>query len=105
MKKLLYQPPPGTDRGGEKCISHRTRRNFDRLGVTRFTGPPYTPDLALWDFWLFGTLKRELEGSIFGNLIRVLTAVSTILSTIPLDEFILCLMNGSVDRANVLMKE
>jgi hypothetical protein len=33
-------------------------------------------------------LKIKLERSRFGNPIEVLTAVSTILNTIPLDEFI-----------------
>jgi hypothetical protein len=70
------------------AIPHRAPRDFDRLGTTRLLHPPYSPDLALCDFWLFGTLKRKLEGSTFGDPVEVLTALSTILSMIPLDEFI-----------------
>jgi hypothetical protein len=27
--------------------------------------PPYSPDLAPWDFWAFPTMKRELRGKKF----------------------------------------
>jgi hypothetical protein len=40
------------------------------------------------NFWLFGTLKRQLKRSMFGNAVEVLTAVSIILSPIHLDEFV-----------------
>jgi hypothetical protein len=32
--------------------------------------------------------EKKFEGSMFGNTIEVLITVSTILSTIPLDEYI-----------------
>jgi hypothetical protein len=53
----------------------------------RLPHSPCSPDLVPCDFWLFGTLRRKLEGSTFGNPVEVLTAVSTILNTIPLDKF------------------
>jgi hypothetical protein len=52
-------------------IPHRTPRNFDRLGIRRFLHPLYSQDLASCDFWLFGTLKRKLEGSTFGDPVEV----------------------------------
>jgi hypothetical protein len=79
-------------------------RDIDRLGITRLPHPPCSPDLASCDFWLFDTLKRKLEGSTFGDSIEVLTTMSTILRTIPLDEFVLvfdewkCRLHEYTDR-------
>jgi hypothetical protein len=67
---------------------YRAPRDFDPLGITRLLHSSCSPDLAPCDFWLFRTLKRKLEGSTFGDPVEVLTAVSTILSTIPLNVFI-----------------
>jgi hypothetical protein len=72
----------------DSATLHQALRDFDRLGITRLSHLPYSPNLAPCDFWLLGTLKRKLEGSMFGDPIEVLIIVSTILSTIPLDEFI-----------------
>jgi hypothetical protein len=72
----------------DKSMPHRAPRDFNRLGITRLLHPPYSPDLVLCDFWLFGTLKRRLEGYTFGDPVEVMMAVSTILSKIPVDEFI-----------------
>jgi hypothetical protein len=72
----------------DNTIPHRAPRDFDRLEITRLLHPPYSQDLALWDFWLFRTQKRKLEGSTFGDPVEVSTAMSTILSMIPLNEFI-----------------
>jgi hypothetical protein len=66
---------------------HRAPQDFDHLGIARFLHPPYSQDLAPWDFWLFGTLKRKLEGFTFGHQIEVLLAVNIIFSTIPGEEF------------------
>jgi hypothetical protein len=72
----------------DNATPYQAPRHFDCLGIIRFSHPPYSSDLTPCNFWLFGTLKRKLERSTFRDLIEVLTAVSTILSTIPLDEFI-----------------
>jgi histone-lysine N-methyltransferase SETMAR len=72
----------------DNVIPHQAPRDFDCFGITRLFHPPYSPDLAPHNFWLFGMLKRKLEGSTFRDPIEVLTAVSTIHSTILLDEFI-----------------
>jgi hypothetical protein len=45
-------------------------------------------DLAPRNFWLFGTLKRKLAGSTFGDPVEVLIAMNIIFITISLDEFI-----------------
>jgi hypothetical protein len=66
----LDNPPP-----------HRAPQDFDGPGIARL--PPYSHDLAPCNFWLFGTLKRKLERSTFGNQIEALLAVNTMFSTIP----------------------
>jgi hypothetical protein len=72
----------------DNVTPHQAPRDFDCFGIKRLSHPPYSPDLVPRNFWLFGMLKRKLEGSTFGDPIEVLNAVSTIRSTILLDEFI-----------------
>jgi hypothetical protein len=72
----------------DNATPHRTQQDFDRLGIARLPHPPYSPDLVPCDFWLFGTLKRKLEGSMFEDQIEVLLAVNIIFSTIPREGFI-----------------
>jgi hypothetical protein len=74
------------------------------LGIIRFLYLPYNPDLVLCGFWLFGTLKRRLEGYMFEDPVEVMTAVSTFLSKILLDVFISvfdewkCRLRECIDR-------
>jgi hypothetical protein len=88
----------------DNATPHRAPRDFDRLGVVKLAHPPYSQDLALCYFWLFGTLKRKLEGSIFVDQIEVLLAVNIIFSTIPREEFISvfdeykCRLHQYIDR-------
>jgi hypothetical protein len=56
--------------------------------VRRFFHPPHSQDVALCDFWLFGTLKNKFEGNTFANEIEVKSKVSEILIDIPLHIFI-----------------
>jgi hypothetical protein len=72
----------------DNTTPHQATQDFDRLGIARLPNPPYSQNLAPCDFWLFGTLKRKLEGSTFGDQIKVLLPVNTIFSKIPREEFI-----------------
>ena len=38
---------------------------FERNQITQVTQPPYSPDLAPCDFWLFPKLKSPLQGKKF----------------------------------------
>jgi transposase len=49
--------------------------------------PPYFPDLAPCDFFLFGYLKRHLEGNHFTREDSVIAAVREICDKIPLHTF------------------
>lgn len=57
------------------------------MGVKRLPHPPYSPDLAPSDFFLFGYLKFKLEGKTFHKEDEVLGEVARILHSIPKCEF------------------
>ena len=48
--------------------SHLVQNFFAKLAVTRVTHPPYNPDLAPCNFWLFPKLKSPLKGKRFQNI-------------------------------------
>ena len=54
-------------------------------GMTLMRHPPYSPDLAPSDFWLFGYLKRQLTSYPDSNSLQ--QAVTKELRAIPKDEF------------------
>ncbi|CAF1418374.1 unnamed protein product [Adineta ricciae] len=47
--------------------------------------PPYSPDLAPCDFWLFGYLKRNLD--TYPDSTSLATAVTKELNSIPVNEY------------------
>ncbi len=49
--------------------------------------PPYSPDLAVLDFWLFPRLKAELRGHHFQNVRDLKVAVNRTLDAIPAQEY------------------
>ena len=54
-------------------VSKQTKEAIHRLGFECVPHPPYSPDLAPSDYWLFGEIKRTLRGkrvNAFKNLER-----------------------------------
>lgn len=49
--------------------------------------PPYSPDLAPCDFWLFPTLKERLAGRKFDRIQDLTKAVKSELESIPREEY------------------
>ena len=45
--------------------SHRVQGFLAKHQITEVTQPPYSPDLASWDFWLFPKLTSPLMGKRF----------------------------------------
>jgi transposase len=45
--------------------------------------PPYSPDLAPADLWLFPKLKSVLKGKCFSNAKDIKSSVKNILTNIP----------------------
>ena len=53
--------------------------------------PPYSPDLAPCDFFLFPKLKEVIKGTHFSDVETIKTAVTTELRRIPQDSFQECM--------------
>jgi hypothetical protein len=49
------------------------------IGGTALQHPPYSPDLAPCDFWVFPTLKRQLRGKRFSSDDEVKNATAAVL--------------------------
>jgi hypothetical protein len=52
--------------------------------------PPYFPDLALCDFWLFPKLKTALKDHRFSDIAIIQGHATTILQSIPEEQFQKC---------------
>jgi hypothetical protein len=55
--------------------------------VATLPQPPYSPDLALPDFFLFPRLKSSLKGHHFGTVKNLQAAVTNALKEIPVQNF------------------
>jgi histone-lysine N-methyltransferase SETMAR len=66
---------------------HLTSAQYAELGIKRLPHPPYSPDLAPCDFWLFGHLKQCLEGRVFEDDMALRAAVTEILMSIEPEVF------------------
>jgi len=64
---------------------HLVDSALEDKGIRRLIHPPYSPDLAPCDFFLFGYLKKQLEGRKFQNEHDLLNEVKRILMTICSD--------------------
>ena len=47
----------------------RVREFLPKNSITKMDHPPYSPDLAPCDFWLFPKLKNALKGQTFADLL------------------------------------
>ncbi len=65
--------------------------------------PPYSPDLALCDFWLFERIKRPIKGCTFQILQEVQNQVDAIIGQIPVEDFAfaMCRMKERMRRCVV----
>ena len=62
-----------------------TREFLEDNGVVLLTQPPYSPDLAPCDFWLFRNLKKFLRGKRFNSEEEIDCAIQAFFETIPLE--------------------
>ena len=58
--------------------------------IPRLGHPPYSPDLAPCDFWLFRKIKQELIGHVYSTAENLLDEVRKILDSIPKVDFERC---------------
>ena len=72
--------------------SHTVLRVFFAKNFTHVTPqPPYSPDLAPCDFWLFVKLKRSLWGNLSASIEDIERESLNALKAIPEDNFLECL--------------
>ena len=59
-------------------------------GIPVVRHPPYSPDMAPCDFWLFLKLKTPLKGSRFETREEIMRNATATLNTIPKEDFQSC---------------
>jgi transposase len=63
--------------------SRKVTTFFEENGLERAPHPPYSPDLAPCDFYLFGYIKGQLRGQSFDDGESLLRAIEAIFQSIP----------------------
>jgi hypothetical protein len=58
--------------------------------IMKLDHPPYSPDLAPSDFWLFPELKTALKGHRFSDIADVQEHATTVPQSIPEEGFQIC---------------
>ena len=57
------------------------------MGIKTVPHPPYSPDLALCDFWLFPKLKEKLRGCRYETIEEMKEAVTKVIDTLTQEDF------------------
>jgi transposase len=63
---------------------------LEKISIMKLYHPPHSPDLAPCDFWLFPKLKIALKGHRFSDTANIQGHATTILQSIPEEEFQKC---------------
>ena len=58
-----------------------------QMGIKMVPHSPYSPDLALCDFWLFPKLKKNLGGNRYSTIEDMKEAVTRVLNTLTQEDF------------------
>ncbi len=67
-----------------------TQTTLADLGIDTLQHPPYSPDLAPCDFYLFPTLKADLRGKRFDDVADLPVAVRECIRRIPSNDYRTC---------------
>ena len=57
------------------------------MGIKTVLHPPYRPDLAPYDFWLFPKLKEKLRGCRYETIEEMKEAVMKVIDTLTQEDF------------------
>jgi histone-lysine N-methyltransferase SETMAR len=57
----------------------RVNKFLAKNSITKMDHPPYSPDLAPCDFWLFPKLKNALKGQRFSDLSDIQPSMKTLM--------------------------
>ena len=63
--------------------SHIAQAAIAECGFNPLSHPPYSPDLAPSDYFLFGTLKNSLRGKIYESISELTDATNDFLAELP----------------------
>ena len=58
-----------------------------KMGIKTIPHPPYSPDLAPCDFWLFPKLKEKLRGCHYETIEGIKEAVAKVIVTLTQEDF------------------
>ena len=95
IQKHYFKRRPATRLKGIKLLhdnarphkSKQVKETIASMGLEELEHPPYSPDLAPCDFWLFDGLKRHLAGSVFEEDAQIERAIRLYLRDIPQEEY------------------
>ena len=95
VEKSYLKRRPKTRTRGLKILDDNARphktlavmQKFKDMGMHEVLHPPYSPDIAQCDFWLFRKLKDHLSGREFEDRLRLGRAIFQYLEVIPKDEY------------------
>jgi len=65
--------------------SQYTNEKVTELGFAMLPHPPYSPDLAPSDFFLFGYIKDKLKGVVCKSIKSLMKKINSIVNAIPLE--------------------
>lgn len=71
-------------------VATSVQQYLSKCNIKIMPHPPYSPDLAPCDFWLFPTLKEKLRGRKFNTDSEVISAVEGSLKQLPEKGFSTC---------------
>lgn len=77
----------------DNASSHTAKRTIDYLATSNVEllgHPPYSPDLAPCDFYLFPKIKEKLKGKRFMNAEEAVAAYRDAIEETPKDEWAKC---------------
>ena len=57
------------------------------MGIKTFAHPPYCPDFAPCNFWLFTKLKEKLRGCRYETIEEMKVAVTKVIDTLTQEDF------------------
>ncbi|KAI6646924.1 Transposase [Oopsacas minuta] len=95
IEKHYIERRPATGLRGIKILhdnarphkSKEVKEKIASIGLEELEHPPYSPDLAPCDFWLFDGLKKHLAGTVFGERMQIGRAIQRYLRDIPQEEY------------------
>lgn len=74
----------------DNCRVHNSKKSYEWYNlnhIIRIPHPPYSPDLAPSDFFLFGYIKNKLAGRSFDSPTDLFEAIIEIVNSIPKETF------------------